>query len=98
MKSYPQETISKTDGPIRQKNKTGIKEGGTRKKKYNRGDIAEAFKLFVLFFQYSLFSLLYFILVCVPIPTFRLLGSFLLPFYPFFFVTAFYFFSLFFFP
>lgn len=29
MKSYPQENISKTDGPIRQKHKTGIEEGRT---------------------------------------------------------------------
>lgn len=36
-KNYPQETISKTDGPIRQKNKTGIKGGRTRKKYSRRG-------------------------------------------------------------
>lgn len=32
MKSHPQETISKSDGLIGQKNKTGIEEGRTRKK------------------------------------------------------------------
>lgn len=46
-------------------------------------DIAEAFKLFVVFFSSQAFSLLYFILV-PPI-----ICSFLIPFYPFFLFVLF---------
>lgn len=38
MKSYPQENISKTDGPIRQKNKTRIEERKARKKVWWSGN------------------------------------------------------------
>lgn len=85
IKSYPQENISKTDGPIRQKNKTGIEERRARKK-YGRVEIAETFKLFALFYYTScnLLPYSYF----WPI----LLHSFLLLFNPFYFLsTTFYF-------
>lgn len=67
-------------------------------KEYNRGDAAEAFKLFVLFFQYSsIFLIILHISLCPCCCFHPILCSFLLPFYPFF-VTAFYLFFLFFFP
>jgi len=82
MKSYPQETISKTDEPSRQKKKTKIEEGRTSKKK-SRGDIAEAFKLFVLFFHHSSIFLIILHNSLCPYSYFPpILCSVLLPFYP----------------
>lgn len=95
MKSYSQENISKTDGPIRQKNRTRIEERSARKKN-GRVEIAETFKLCGLFYYTScnLSPYSYFqpVLFC----------SFLLPFYPFYFfgyyILFLFFFSFFFTP